>query len=437
MSELVLWDDACQWALITRQEHSMAIEYAPGASRSLSVNAPYEDGRRHEKGVEEWCSNALPENGQLRMFARHANAREHEIFRILAGNPDREYYGKLRLRKGTWVGEYEPLGELTGDWIDLLFAEQAQKLRGYAPRVRASLSGMMNKTALLRDGHGSWWSPLRDSASTHVLKIPDRLSTRQDAALEWTGQRMAERVGVEAARCEILLVSSRKGPSEIVVSERFDRGETRATDPGRFAVARYHQEDLLAATGRWPTDKYSWEVMRGALQYRELGAILRRFARCPEEEGAKALRAVVLHACIANFDAHGKNWALVHECTGHGGTRVALAPAYDISPMAARDEYNTEFAINVGGKRRPRDLQEVGWRFLSRDLGVEEQRGLEIVRDTIEKVHDEIVAGARECIGSQPLRDPRQAGEVLDDLATETRQRCAGMLQAAFGKGIA
>jgi serine/threonine-protein kinase HipA len=103
---------------------------------------------------------------------------------------------------------------------------------------------------------------------------------------------------------------------KLIVVQRYDR----IVHPDG-SVERIHQEDLCQAIGILPDNKYQES---GGPSLRRIAEILQAVASLGDVE--LLLRATTLNVAIANGDAHGKNFSLLHDMSG----ALHFAPLYDL-----------------------------------------------------------------------------------------------------------
>jgi len=105
------------------------------------------------------------------------------------------------------------------------------------------------------------------------------------------------------------------------------------------SVERIHQEDFCQATGTLPDRKYEED---GGPSLRRIAEILQAVAT--PDSLALLLRATTMNVLIANGDAHGKNFSLLHEPSGV----LRLAPLYDlVSTLIYDDDRLAMYIDNV------------------------------------------------------------------------------------------
>jgi serine/threonine-protein kinase HipA len=217
-----------------------------------------------------------------------------------------------------------------------------------------SLAGAQPKTALLLQD-GKWGVPSGRIPTTHILKPP---SAQFDghAENEHFCLALARAVGLPAATSTVTQFED-----EIAfVVERYDRLTTPA------GISRIHQEDMCQAVGVPPMRKYENEGGPGVLRIVDL---LRETSSAPEDDSRTFLDAIALNWLIGGTDAHAKNYSLLIA----GGSRVRLAPLYDVASILPYDfdAQRIRLAMKIGDKYRIRDVTARSWEKLSEALGLD------------------------------------------------------------------
>ena len=217
-----------------------------------------------------------------------------------------------------------------------------------------SLAGAQPKTALLLQD-AKWGVPSGRIPTTHILKPP---SAEFDghAENEHFCLALARAVGLPAATSTVTQFED-----EIAfVVERYDRLTTPA------GIRRIHQEDMCQAVGVPPMRKYENEGGPGVLRIVDL---LRESSSAPEDDSRTFLDAIALNWLIGGTDAHAKNYSLLIS----GGSRVRLAPLYDVASILPYDfdAQRIRLAMKIGDKYRIRDVTARNWEKLSEALGLD------------------------------------------------------------------
>ena len=232
-----------------------------------------------------------------------------------------------------------------------------------------SLAGAQPKTALLLQD-GKWGVPSGRIPTTHILKPP---SAEFDghAENEHFCLALARAVGLPAATSTVTQFED-----EIAfVVERYDRLTTPA------GIRRIHQEDMCQAVGVPPMRKYENEGGPGVLRIVDL---LRESSSAPEDDSRTFLDAIALNWLIGGTDAHAKNYSLLIA----GGSRVRLAPLYDVASILPYDfdAQRIRLAMKVGDKYRIRDVTARSWEKLSEALGLDAGQVASQVSDLAHRV---------------------------------------------------
>ena len=323
---------------LSYDDHVNAFEFKYDASylsspdaRELSQSLPLGDRPFDVLKSKAFFENLLPPE-----VVRH---RLEKIVHISYGN----VFGFLKALGGDCAGAVslyedgvvpssvpERLKVLSEDEADELLKMLPQrpllidKIEGY----RISGAGAQDKLIARWDGKAIAL-PLYGTASTHIIKPP---MTRfpETVANECFCQRLAAKVGLPAAESGILKVKS----APYYWTRRFDRVATAE------GVRRLHQEDFCQMMGYFAEQKYEFEG--GPSLVRCL-----RFLRTSRVGAAGMLRFldyILFGYLIGNADAHGKNYAILYN-----GSRIEVAPQYDLMSTMAYPELADQSAMRIGG----------------------------------------------------------------------------------------
>lgn len=229
------------------------------------------------------------------------------------------------------------LRELTEDEADEVLRSLPSRplLQGLVEGYRISVAGAQDKLVARISGK-TLALPLYGSASTHLVKpgMPHCPGTVEN---ECFCQRLAERVGLDAAKASILDVKA----NAYYVSERYDR-----VRDGR-RVRRLLQEDFCQAMGVPPEMKYEEDGGPSAVRC----FLFLRDAGLGFPEMTKFVDALAFNFLVGNADAHAKNFSILHK---PGAT--TLAPLYDLLSTEAYPNLSSRMAMSIGGVR---DFAEV------------------------------------------------------------------------------
>jgi serine/threonine-protein kinase HipA len=286
-----------------------------------------------------FCLGLLPEGQALATMAARAGLAANDVFGLL-GRYGRDVAGALVIgseetepREGA-VEPYE--GEALGQAVEDL---EEHPLGAHADS-ELSLAGLQDKLLLVRLPDGGWGRPLGGRPSTHILKRED---ARFPGLIKAEGECLAIARAISLTTVETETVEL-GGYSCLIVS-RFDR-----VIDADGEVHRVHQEDLCQALGIDPSGA------RGRAKYEQglAGPSLKQAARFLDAYGAdpaaeldRLVAVVAYTVAIGNADAHGKNFAFLHQKPG----TISLAPLYDTVPTALWwPRLRTDAAMAIGAQ---------------------------------------------------------------------------------------
>jgi serine/threonine-protein kinase HipA len=339
-----------------RYRFQYADEVARAASPAdrLSLSLPVRADAFSPSESRPFFEGLLPEGHVRATIARKLGVSEANGFALLEAL-GAECAGAVAIVPTGWQPAKSAI-----EWLD---ADELARAVEHLPRnplgiggdeeVRLSLGGVQDKLVLTRDASGRLGLPVRGAPSTHILK-PSPEPYEDLAVNEAFSMRVAAHAGLPAARSALIEV----GGEPCLLVERFDR---TIDDGGR--IVRIHQEDACQALGRMPSQKYEAE---GGPSLAELFRLVRAAG------GANAARdintlldAAVLNFVLGNSDAHGKNFAFLHEPGG-----VRLAPLYDVVSTQVYPGLTTRVAMSIGGEDQPDRVGMPEWATLASEAGL-------------------------------------------------------------------
>jgi serine/threonine-protein kinase HipA len=315
--------------------YDAAIAATDPAASSLSVSLPVRSEAYRPAEARPFFDGLLPERGVREQLAANLRVDPDNSFELFA-RIGRDCAGAVViLPEGETLAETASIVWLDDRQLEGLVRDLPTAPLGVdaASRVRLSLAGLQSKAVLVRSGSGAYGLPSPAAPSTHLIK-PQYEDARFGNLVynERFCMRVAESVGLEVARTDLIFVGER--PCLLV--ERFDR----STDG--TGTVRLHQEDLCQALGLSPTLKYE---QQGGPGLGRIGALLREVSERGSRDVLSLLRMVIVNYVLGNNDAHAKNFALLY---GEGG--LQLAPFYDIVSSAVYEQHETAMAMALGGE---------------------------------------------------------------------------------------
>lgn len=277
-----------------------------------------------------------------------------------------------------------------------------------------SLAGAQPKTALLFE-NDKWGVPSGRIPTTHILKPPTG---------HFEGHAENEYLCLELARAfDLPTATARVAKFEketAIVIERYDR-ERRGND-----IIRVHQEDTCQALGVMPTRKYENE---GGPSVPAIIDLLRTHSSGREEDVDTFIDAIGLNWLIAGTDAHAKNYSLLIS----GGSRVRLAPLYDIASILPYDNidfHKVKLAMKIGGEYKLRNIIGRHWFKFAREVRVDSDLIIANLTNMTRRMPDEVLAALKRA------KADGLTASILDRLSKlliDRANECLKMLAAASG----
>lgn len=297
------------------------------------------------------------------------------------------------------------LRKLTTSALMQLVEDLPRHPLGVDPRadgVRLSLGGVQPKLVLAGSPWEGFSQPLEGAPSTCLLK-PELGPYEGLVVNEYFCMKVMDTAGVRAASTWLL----DREPIPCLYVDRFDR-----VRDGVGAVVRVHQEDMCQALGILPAGKYEDNGGPSVLGIVELLRSLRGpfMARDVND----FVHALLVNFLLGNSDAHGKNFALLHE----PDSSVRLAPAYDVVSTAVYPDLTTRMAMAIGGTTDPAEIGMDAWIALADECGFGGGMASLVKRRTAAVLR--AIEAWRDA-----ARTERWHHQVIDEIADVCRQRAA------------
>lgn len=382
---LAIWLSGTDVALIEQERGRLRLAYTedaldrfPLGSPLLSLSLPLTSRRYPQGVVRAFLDGLLPEGDARRALADDFDLVASDTFGLVRAL-GRDCAGALVIQPHDDPPPPQPTTLTAEPLSEADIAELVGNLRdaplGVSGNVRISLAGMQEKLLLTRMPDGSWGRPVAGTPSTHILK-PEHASYPNTVENEAFCMRMAKHLGLPVAGVETTTIGGRR----LIVVERYDR--VVAPD-GR--VDRLHQEDFCQALGIHPEKKYQED---GGPSLHSLGEVLQ--AAAGPESLEMLLRGVTLNVLVANGDAHGKNFALLHTRSG----ALELAPLYDL--MSTLSYGDDRLAMYVDDVRRTDRVTADRIVSEATKWGMSRRRAADVVEDLLARVPEAAEAARRE-----------------------------------------
>ena len=288
--------------------------------------------------------------------------------------------------------------ELSEDEADEILRALPERplLQGLVEGYRISVAGAQDKlVARVRSERLAL--PLYGAASTHIVK-PEMSICRGSVENECFCQRLAARLGIEAAKASILDVKSRA----YYVSERYDREESGGS------VRRILQEDFCQAMGVPAEEKYESDGGPSAVRcfcfLRDAGF---GFAAL-----AGFIDTLAFNFIVGNADAHAKNFSILYR-----DDRASLAPLYDTLSTAVYPNLTPRMAMNIGGAREFDDVSAASFDAFAAKCDINPK----FVRDRIARLSDGLASAMNDV--AVELSDTGHPSPLYKDIFAQSQRR--------------
>lgn len=391
----IWFDDLAVGQVDVAADGSLSLRYAERWLQTtgafpLSVTMPLRAAPYPSDVIFPWLANLLPEEEQLQVLTRSLGLDQADVLAVLS-EIGGDTAGALSLGVSTdralWA--YKPLTSFYDTADPRLALERHFEDLGRRPflvgeeGVRQSLAGGQKKSALaVLDPDGApvlrlpqegdvLAIPLNGASSTLIVK-PDNPNLPGITENEVWCLRMAQAIGIEAAKATILQSSKRTAMGVL----RYDRRVGRSGQ-----LLRLHQEDFAQANGLPPGRKYE----RGTLPGLDLKALLETGRHVSASDALALLDHVIFNILVANTDAHAKNYSLLLPV----GAAPRLAPLYDVSTVLSWPHVAKTYAQSIDGKRRRPDMiAGRHWEAIAREIGYRPTD----VKNRVQQIVDAMVA---------------------------------------------
>ncbi len=289
---------------------------------------------------------------------------------------------------------------------------------GMSPiRPVCSLAGAQEKQSVIFDGE-SYALPDRANPSSHILKFE---TVPQVCFAECVANDMAGRIGLPVVTTEFLQAGVSNDATPYLRIERFDREWSESG-----GLVRLHQEDVMQALAEPTVLKCQRD---GGPSIGVVAELLREHAARPVVALGLLRDWQIYNYLVGNWDAHGKNLALIYTPDQAVPT---LAPFYDLVAieffnLLRPGTWSRDMAFYIGEHDEPERITRADWEIFARDLGMPPKRLLARLEELALQMPD-VAHSAR---GAFAEANGDQA--AYDQLETSVRRRCRWVLNSVFG----
>jgi serine/threonine-protein kinase HipA len=334
----------------------------PGA-HALSLSLPLREAEFSQAATMPFFAGLLPDGDLRRRVSDSLHVSESSTLKLLdalggecAGTvsllrdeEDEDIRRASPSPKVTTLGtKYKEISE--NELAALILDSERRPLLVPQGGARLSLAGAQDKVPLFYHGD-SWWLPLGNSPSSHILK-PASTAFPDLVANEFFCMRLAAALGLAVPKVELKVIGR-----PVLVIDRYDRAWT---DSG--AIERIHQEDFCQALGIMPDRKYETD---GGPGFSEIAKIIRQSCFAPLRDIEALICVALFNFLVGNCDAHGKNFSLLYSETG-----IRLAPFYDLVSTMVYPELSAKLSMRMGNEYRPDRIKSSELERFARDIGV-------------------------------------------------------------------
>ncbi|MCP3959925.1 MAG: type II toxin-antitoxin system HipA family toxin [bacterium] len=376
--------------------------------RPLSLSLPLQGAAFEDRVARPFFAGLLPDDLSRERLARHLGVSRHNDFALLA-----EVGGECAGAIAFYPPDVPPPAAGAGDLAPLDEAALAALLRDLPRRplhaggeLRLSLAGAQDKMALVHSDE-TFFLPRGDFPTTHILK-PAITQFVDTVPNECFCMKLAARVGIRVPAVEMASAED----VQFLLIERYDRAPA---EDG--LIQRVHQEDFCQALAIPPERKYQGE---GGPSLARSFALLEACSR-PALDRLEMLRRVLFNYLIGNADAHGKNFALLHEAEG-----TRLAPAYDLLCTTVYRDHTGRMAMKVGGRNRFGQILPRHWERFARDVGLAPPR----VRRDLLAMAERLPAEARRLAEEIAPSPPDPARSMFEQITHDISERAEATRRA-------
>ena len=318
-ARLLVWHHSTQVGILTlNAEGRWSFKYAPDwKGFALSPHLPIakiQDDLAHQRTVEWFFDNLLPEGALRLALAKRQGVHEKDSWQLLS-YLGRDTAGALSVLPAWEIpSDQQSYLPLSTDRLAGMIKQSREgiPLAAQDGTLRMSLAGAQEKIALRLKPDGSFWLAEGASPSTQILK-PENTNPQYPfcPANEWFCLSLAAAVGIKVPPVHLL----NAGEHRVYVIDRYDRVETAE------GIRRLHQIDLCQASNVPPSRKYEDE---NGLTANELFSMA-NLCRVPVVAKSTAMHWLAFNYLIGNSDAHAKNISFLMS-----GGKPEIAPCYDL-----------------------------------------------------------------------------------------------------------
>ncbi|HEW91869.1 MAG TPA: type II toxin-antitoxin system HipA family toxin [Thermotogaceae bacterium] len=371
----IIWDKRLVGTLDRHNKGRVVFQYSQDwiakKSSPVSLSLPCRKEKFAPAVSTAFFENLLPENDTRTVLAFHRRFDKKDTFAFL-GNFGEDCAGALSIipedqEPDFTPGQYENITqELIATLDKILDDPERYRLYPVMKHAKLSLAGAQDKLPVYIKNDQFYLPKNSGSATTHIIK-PINAGFTDIPRNEAFCMELAQRSGFPIPNSKIMKI----GGHELFVVDRYDRQEINKE------IVRIHQEDFCQAMGYPAERKYQETGGPGFIECRELideylsnQGVTNRFL---------FIRMMTFNYIIGNHDAHGKNFAILHN------KGFELAPFYDLVSTQVYPLDN-KFAMAIGQTFRLDRIKEHSFKKFARDMNVRPKLLISLINEVCEAV---------------------------------------------------
>lgn len=348
---------------------SYADEYLDSEyAQAISISLPLDGSPFSARSTKCFFEGLLPEGYSRRSVAKWLRSDEDDYISLLAGLGI-ECLGAIKIVEEGRQSESADYVALPNSEVRRIAAEGAVKTAQIMTNIHLSLAGASGKVGLMYNQEdGSWFLPLGDAPSTHILK-QSHVRLDHIVANEQLCMTTASILGLNVSESFIVNTGEYRDEDVLFATKRYDRDVNHSVNTINSirVPLRLHQEDFAQALGIPAAEKYE-NGKQGYLA--KMFSLLRRYSADPMADIRKLWEIIIFNYLIGNTDGHIKNISLLYS---PNLKKIRLAPAYDIVSTAVYESSTREMAFYIGKHCFLDEIEKSDFELAAREAGLGKQ----------------------------------------------------------------
>lgn len=358
-------------------------------NRAISIGLPLSEKAFDVYATKNFFEGLLPEGFTRRCVAEWMHANENDYLALLLGL-GQECLGAIRVVDEEQLNTQAEYKKLTDEEVQKLAKEGASESAELVTKSHLSLTGASGKVGLYYDNE-SWYLPLGDAPSTHIVK-QSHVRLKRIVSNELLCLFTAKELGIEVPDSFIVNLGDFEDSDILFATKRYDRkiSPNNKVLDGLAVPYRLHQEDFSQALRIPSSEKYE----RNNNGYmKKIFDLIRNYSADPITDQLKLWDICIFNYLIGNTDNHIKNISLLYS---ENLKSIRLAPAYDIVSTIVYESSSEDMAMSIGGKYNIFDITRESFEIESRNIGLGSKMAMKRFDDMKERFPDALRAATQE-----------------------------------------